>query len=141
MEVVTAVQQAGEAAETLPSRQASSATAPWAATEGTPYPQGGAKWRPPIQKTVATRREGIAELAEAIRSHRAHLENTGGLLWRERERAAAEVETMIQQEALRQVLTGIDRAQLSALIDRIVQRELDPYTASRQLLRMHNEAP
>ena len=139
MEVVTAVQQAGEVTDILPSRQAGSATALWAATEGCPSSLGGTKWRPPIQKTVAIRREGIAELAGAIRAHRAHLEKTGGLVWRERERAAAEVETMIQQEALRQVLRGIDRAQLTALIDRIVQRELDPYTASQQLLRMQNK--
>jgi len=110
MEVVTAVRQADEAAD------------------------GPARWRPPIHKTVATRREGIPELIEAIRSHRAFLESTGGLVWRERERAAAEVETVIQQEALRQVLAGTDRAQLSALIDQIVRRELDPYTASQRLL-------
>jgi LAO/AO transport system kinase len=92
-------------------------------------------WRPPIHKTVATRREGIAELAEAIETHRSHLERTGGLAWRERERAAAELETIIQQESLRAVLTCTDPAQLAALIDRIVQRELDPYTASQRLLK------
>jgi LAO/AO transport system kinase len=92
-------------------------------------------WRPPIHMTVATRREGIAELAEAIQAHRAHLEQTGGLARRERERAAAELEMIVQQESLRQVLARTDLAQLSSLIDRIVQRELDPYSASQQLLK------
>ena len=92
-------------------------------------------WQPPIHKTVATRREGIADLAEAILSHRMHLEQTGGLAWRQRERAAAELETIIQQESLRAVLTCTNPAQLAALIDRIVQRELDPYTASQRLLK------
>ncbi|MGD9047760.1 MAG: methylmalonyl Co-A mutase-associated GTPase MeaB [Anaerolineae bacterium] len=91
-------------------------------------------WRPPIHKTVATRREGIAELAEAILAHRAHLEQSGGLAWRERERAAAELETIIQQESLRNVLARTDQSQLSALIDQIVRRELDPFGASQQLL-------
>ena len=94
-------------------------------------------WRPPIHMTVATRREGIGELAEAIRAHRAHLERSGQLARRERERAAAELEMIVQHESLRQVLDRTDQAQLSALIDRIVQRELDPYTASQQLL--HHE--
>jgi LAO/AO transport system kinase len=94
----------------------------------------GDAWRPPIHKTVATRREGIAELAEAILSHRTHLEQTGRLAWRQRERAAAELETIIQQESLRAVLARTDPAQLAALIDQIVQRELDPYTASQKLL-------
>ena len=92
-------------------------------------------WRPSIHMTVATRREGVAELAEAILAHRSYLEQTGGLARRERERAAAELETIVQQESLRQVLARTDRAQLSSLIDQIVRRELDPYSASQQLLK------
>jgi LAO/AO transport system kinase len=92
------------------------------------------RWQPPIHKTVATRREGIEGLAAAILAHRVYLEQTGGLAWRERERAAAELETIIQQESLRQVLARTHSAQLGALIDQIVRRELDPYTASQQLL-------
>jgi LAO/AO transport system kinase len=83
---------------------------------------------------VATRREGIAELAQSIVAHRAYLAQSGRLAWRERERAAAELETIIQQESLWRVLAGADRAQLAALIERIVSRELDPYTASQQLI-------
>jgi LAO/AO transport system kinase len=91
-------------------------------------------WHPSIHKTVATRREGIEALAGAIQEHRAHLHQSGGLAQRERERAAAELETVIQQESLRTVLARTDTAQLGALIDRIVRRELDPYTASRRLM-------
>jgi LAO/AO transport system kinase len=91
-------------------------------------------WQPPIHKTVATRRQGVGGLAESILAHRVHLEQTGGLAWRERERAAAELETIIQQESLRRVLDRADRARLAALIDQIVQRRLDPYTASQRLL-------
>jgi putative protein kinase ArgK-like GTPase of G3E family len=56
---------------------------------------------------------------------------------RERERAAAELEMIVQHESLRQVLDRTDQARLSSLVDRIVRRELDPYTASLQLL--HHE--
>jgi LAO/AO transport system kinase len=96
--------------------------------------QSGEVWHPPIHKTVATRREGIPELAEAILAHRAYLERSGSLAWRERERAAAELETIVQQESLRQVLARSDRTRLAALIEQIVNRELDPYTASQDLL-------
>ena len=91
-------------------------------------------WQPPIHKTVATRREGIAELAGSVRAHRAYLERSGILAWRERERAAAELETIVQQESLRRVLAHTDRTHLASLIDQIVQRQLDPYTASQSLL-------
>jgi LAO/AO transport system kinase len=92
-------------------------------------------WRPPIHKTVATRKEGIGELADAIQAHRAHLEESGGLVWRERERAAAELETIIQQESLRSVLARIDGAELSELVGRIVDRRVDAFTACQQLLK------
>jgi LAO/AO transport system kinase len=105
------------------------------ATQQAPDEAGEASvWRPPIHKTVATRREGIAALADAILAHRAHLEGSGGLARRERERAAAELETIIQQEALRHVLARTDRVQLALLIDRIVQRQVDPYKASQDLM-------
>jgi LAO/AO transport system kinase len=97
---------------------------------------GAEAWRPPIHKTVATRGEGIAELAGAILDHRAYLEQSGRLAWSERQRAAAELETIIQQESLRYVLARTDQTQLSTLIDQIVQRELDPFTASQRLLEI-----
>lgn len=94
----------------------------------------GKRWQPPIHKTVATRREGIAALAASIVAHRAYLEQTDNLARREQERAAAELEMILQQESLRRVLGRIEPAHLAALIDQIVQRELDPYTAARHLL-------
>jgi LAO/AO transport system kinase len=91
-------------------------------------------WLPPIHKTVATRREGVADLVEAILAHRMYLEQTGGLAWRERERAAAELEMIIRQESLRQVLNCTEKSRLAALVEQIVQRKADPYTAGRRLL-------
>jgi LAO/AO transport system kinase len=91
-------------------------------------------WQPPIHKTVATRREGINELATSILAHRAYLEQSGDLAWRERERAAAELETIIQQESLRRVLANSDQARMTSLIEQIVRRQIDPYTASQHLM-------
>jgi LAO/AO transport system kinase len=91
-------------------------------------------WRPPICRTVAPRREGITELASAIEAHRTYLERSGDLAWRERERVAAELETIIQQESLRAVLARTGPEQLAGLIDQIASRELDPYSASKLLL-------
>jgi LAO/AO transport system kinase len=95
-------------------------------------------WCPPIHKTVATRREGISELASSIRKHRQHLQRSGALTLRERERVAAELTTIVQQESVRRILENMDRQQLADLIARIVERELDPYTASQVLLKRWN---
>jgi LAO/AO transport system kinase len=102
--------------------------------ESAAEPGDAQPWRPPIHKTVATRREGIEALAQAIQAHRQHLERSGGLAQREWERAARELETIIQQASLRQVLARTKKAELAHVIQRIVQRELDPYTASNLLL-------
>lgn len=106
-----------------------------ATTAGEPGQAAGpALWRPPICKTVATRGEGIERVADAIVAHRAYLEDTGSLAHRERERAAAELETIVKQEALRRVLAGTDGQELAALIERIARRELDPYAGGELLL-------
>ena len=96
--------------------------------------ESGQAWRPPIIKTVATRREGVAELADAVLAHRTYLQESGRLVWRQRARAAAELETIVQQESLRRVLARTDPSELQDLIERVARRELDPYTAGRQLL-------
>jgi LAO/AO transport system kinase len=85
---------------------------------------------------VATQRKGIAELAAAIEAHREYLAQSGGLVWRERERAAAELEIVIQQESLRRVLALTDQATLADLIDQIAHREQDAFTAGQSLLRI-----
>jgi len=108
--------------------------APTGSATQTGEKEAPAAWRPPIVKTVATRRDGIPELAAAILAHRAHLEESGMLARRQRARAAAELEAIIQQESLRRVLAGTDPADLKALLERIARRELDPYTAAQELL-------
>ena len=109
-----------------------------AAPSNTDRQPGTTSWHPPIHKIVATRREGIAELVDAILAHREYLQNSGHLVRRERERAAAELETIIQQESLRRVLACTDGSQLRELVELVVQRQLDPYTASQQLLATIN---
>ncbi|MDX3581878.1 methylmalonyl Co-A mutase-associated GTPase MeaB [Streptomyces europaeiscabiei] len=91
-------------------------------------------WRPPIVKTVASRAEGIDEVVEALEKHRAWMEERGVLVERRRVRAAREVET-IAVTALRERIGDLhgDR-RLSALAERIVAGELDPYRAADELV-------
>ncbi|MFM9593913.1 methylmalonyl Co-A mutase-associated GTPase MeaB [Streptomyces scabiei] len=91
-------------------------------------------WRPPIVKTVASRAEGIDEVVEALEKHRAWMDERGVLADRRRARAAREVET-IAVTALRERIGDLhgDR-RLSALAERIVAGELDPYRAADELV-------
>ncbi|MWA13671.1 methylmalonyl Co-A mutase-associated GTPase MeaB [Streptomyces sp. BA2] len=91
-------------------------------------------WRPPIVKTVAARGEGIDEVVEALEKHRAWMEERGVLADRRAARAAREVET-IAVTALRERIADLHGdARLSALAERIVAGELDPYAAADELI-------
>ncbi|MEU4996984.1 methylmalonyl Co-A mutase-associated GTPase MeaB [Streptomyces sp. NPDC021622] len=96
--------------------------------------RGAGDWRPPIVKSVAARGEGIDEVVEALEKHRAWMEERGVLAERRAARAAREVET-IAVTALRERIADLhgDR-RLSALAERIVAGELDPYAAADELV-------
>lgn len=93
----------------------------------------GGRWTPPIVRTVATKKEGIAELLEAAGRHRTWLEGTDVGRARRRARLADEV-----REGLREALIDEATHALGPRIDEAVRtvdaRSVDPYTASEQLI-------
>jgi LAO/AO transport system kinase len=91
-------------------------------------------WRPPILQTVALEGKGIAEVVEAIARHQAHLAESGEGQTRRRARLASELEAVLRETLLRQLMAKLDPADLAGMVDRIAERELDPYTAARKLL-------
>ncbi|HEU5012300.1 MAG TPA: methylmalonyl Co-A mutase-associated GTPase MeaB [Roseiflexaceae bacterium] len=99
---------------------------------GGPQPDG---WRVPIVRAVATRAEGVVKVAEAIDKHRAHLQSTGGWQQRAHARAAREFESIVQEAALRQIRERLAGAQWDELVERVAQRDIDPYTAAAAVLR------
>jgi LAO/AO transport system kinase len=94
-----------------------------------------ALWMPPIKRTVATEGIGIAELVQAIASHRQHLEDTGGWKRREKARLQAELDMLLQNK-----LVACWRAQLPAeayeqALDGLLSRQLSPYQAVDRLVK------
>ncbi len=92
------------------------------------------RWRPPICKTIALRGQGIGAVIEAIEEHAAYLRESGNLQRRERERLEQELRSIITQEMARSFFERLDEAQFDCLVDSIVRRELDPYSAAALLL-------
>lgn len=91
-------------------------------------------WRPIIVKTIALRGEGIPELIKAIANHYHFLNASNELARRNRIRVANELEHILRDELMSQLLDKIDQKTLADLMVRVTARELDPYTAARQLL-------
>ena len=91
------------------------------------------RWRPPVLETVATARQGVAELWAAIKAHRADLEASGDLAVRRRRRLAKEIADLAA-ERVRYHVGAEASGVLDALVDRAERREIDPGAASVELL-------
>jgi LAO/AO transport system kinase len=87
----------------------------------------------PVLRTVATRSEGVSELATAIAEHRAYLETSGVLQQRLRDRARRQLLTamrqLLEERALKYASSRLEEA--SAWI---FERKLDPRSAAEKLL-------
>jgi LAO/AO transport system kinase len=94
----------------------------------------GGEWRPPVVKTVATRGDGIPELAQAITDHRRYLEATNELAHRNQVHLVNQLERILRDGLMDRLLSQVDRASLSNLMAQVAARTLDPYTAARQLM-------
>ena len=93
----------------------------------------GARWRVPVQRTVAARGEGIDELMAALDAHLRWLDASGERERRRLARAGAEIRAIV----LERVRARLDEARgahgLSELAARVLDGELDPYRAADQL--------
>jgi LAO/AO transport system kinase len=92
------------------------------------------EWRPPVLTTIATSAQGISALADAVEAFRGR-----GTLERERRRRARS-EYRLRELVSQQFMTHLERqvldeGELNAVIDRVVARDIDPYTAAEELVR------
>ena len=91
-------------------------------------------WRPPVIKTIATEGMGTAEVVDAIEEHRGYLDRSGVLVDQERARARSEFMRLLRHDLLDRFLDRANADEIELLIDMIVARDTDPYTAARTLL-------
>ncbi|MCC7207233.1 MAG: methylmalonyl Co-A mutase-associated GTPase MeaB [Anaerolineae bacterium] len=91
-------------------------------------------WQTPVVQTIATSGDGIPDLADRIAAHREYLVNSGTLALRERRRVALELAERLREALLARLLAQADPAALSALVDRVLRREIDPASAAQSLL-------
>jgi LAO/AO transport system kinase len=102
--------------------------------------QGEGKWVPPIQKCVATKKEGVADLLAKLDQHRVWLDSTEAGRARREERLLMELTGMLSDAVAREVL-GTLASEVAGLAARISRREIDPYSGSEELIRRFRGAP
>lgn len=90
-------------------------------------------WQVPILLTVATQNQGIDALVEALERHRVYLQDTGEI---ERKRLAAarrQILSLAREQVLGRLLERDGAKELERLVEAVMARRLDPYTAAEQL--------
>lgn len=94
-----------------------------------------ALWKPPVLRTVASQGQGLGELADAVERHWTFLAEEGRLAEFCRRQARQEFEEALRAEAMRVLQERVlDPSRQEELIERICQRELDPYSAAGKVL-------
>jgi len=92
-------------------------------------------WQVPILRTEAARGEGVAELADAIDRHRAHIEQAGTLEQRRARNLRNEVLGIATSRMRRRMeATAASDPEIAELLEKVVRRELDPASAASELL-------
>lgn len=91
-------------------------------------------WLPPINKTIATDGTGIAELADSIAKHMAHIRQSGEWSLRDRARLGSELESVLQAELMGQFLANIQKEKYDEIMEKVIQRNISPYEAVKMLL-------
>ncbi|RME07862.1 MAG: methylmalonyl Co-A mutase-associated GTPase MeaB [Anaerolineae bacterium] len=91
-------------------------------------------WIPPICRTVATRGDGIPELAAEIARHRAHLEETGKWEHRWRARLQNELDELLQASLVNRWRRSLPPERYEQVFARLVAREISPRQAVDALL-------
>jgi LAO/AO transport system kinase len=92
------------------------------------------EWVPPILKTVAHKREGLAELVDALAGHREFLMTTeAGQAIRE-QRRASEFQAILYQALIDEVDARF-AAQVRDKLRDVVEGQIDPYSGAEALVR------
>ncbi|NDJ54866.1 MAG: methylmalonyl Co-A mutase-associated GTPase MeaB [Chloroflexi bacterium] len=105
-----------------------------AAIESKPEVEG---WRIPIQETNALEGSGVADLVQQLEAHHSYLQESGELARRERVRFAATLDNLLRSTLLDRLLQAIPPTQITAVLDQMVQRQLDPHQAAHHLIGHH----
>ena len=92
-------------------------------------------WCPPVLSTQAHQDVGIAELYEAIATHRRKLSETGQLAARRQQNRRQELFDLLQQQLMAALTAQFENGEAhSGLLEQVETGVMDPYTAAQQML-------
>lgn len=108
--------------------------------DGRAGPETGPAWAIPVLPTTATTGAGIEALAEATERHRAYLGSSGEWAARERASRRHEIDHLLRDRFMDDMMARVSAEQRAALLEAVVARRLDPYTAADRLYEQAERA-
>jgi LAO/AO transport system kinase len=91
------------------------------------------QWNIPVLETTAHEGGGIEALADAVQAHYDYLKESGEWQTRERIRSRQEISQLLQNRFMAQFQNAVSQQQQESVVEAVVERKLDPYTAVAQL--------
>jgi LAO/AO transport system kinase len=97
-------------------------------------PRDDARWTPRVVQTSAAQNTGVDELWGAIEAHEAFLDERGERAKAERRRLAEEIVDLVRGRVGERLEPLLERdPELQGLLEKVVDRKLDPHTAADRL--------
>jgi LAO/AO transport system kinase len=90
-------------------------------------------WMPPVLLTVARDGEGVAELADGLERHLAHLRARDLLAARRRRRLVARVGELVRARAGARLRQRVDDGRWDSILAALEERRLSPHQAAAML--------
>ena len=93
-------------------------------------------WKPPVLKTIALKGKGIAELVDAVLSHRRYLMDSGQFKAHNTEQTIRFVRSLVMEMAADKIFKDArDSAAYQTLLGSLNKRKIDPFTAAEKLVK------
>jgi LAO/AO transport system kinase len=91
-------------------------------------------WHTVVHETVATRGQGVLELANSIIAHREHLRRSGEFQHRERARLKNELDDLLKSALVAHWRHQLPPGKFEIVFERLCTRSISPYAAVLELL-------
>lgn len=93
-------------------------------------------WRPPVLQTVTLDGRGIPELWQTIQKHNDYYNSNGAAREAGRKRVRLEMLDIVESELKARLLKMTEESgPMNPLVDDVLDRKTDPYTAASHILR------
>lgn len=94
-----------------------------------------AGWRPPINRTVASKDQGVDKVVDSILAHQKFLTETGKLAEIRKERIKSEVTDMVNVRVNRYIDKNVVRtSEFEATVEKLGNREIEPYSVVESIV-------